>query len=119
MQNDLFGDVPVVKKKKKEYWAVSTHVCKNCMGKLLTRRVSPTVNECMCSECGARSYGSITTMCWCGVSAGQYGAIFECVINPDPKPSLPNLILVQEKPVEIKPIDITPNRRVYCPESYE
>jgi hypothetical protein len=119
MQDDLFGDVTISKKKRKETWEISQHCCKICFGKILTRQVSPTVTECKCAECGVSTYGSVLNLCWCGKTAGQiYGRIFRCKPNDNPRPELPNLILVEEIPVVLKQLNDKPNRYCHIPDSF-
>lgn len=119
MQTDLFGDALPEKQRKKrtETWVVVDHLCTVCMGRLLVRRISPNISEVRCSECDERRTGSELALCWCGVEVGQYGRMFECIPNPNPRPELRNMILVREKPVQ-KEKTVTPSRKVATPDSY-
>lgn len=119
MQNDLFGSEEAPKRKKTETWLITDHACKSCFGRILRRQISPTISEVMCSECGDRSHGNETTLCWCGKSVGPHGEIFQCVKNENRRPELPNYILVKERRIEIKPFEHKPDRRVHCPDTFE
>jgi len=107
MQDDLFGDA-APERKRTETWIVVDHLCSNCMGRLLKRRISPTVTEVRCAKCDARAIGSELELCWCGVNVGRHGKIFECIKNPNKRPEVPNAVLVREKPIVIAP----PERRI-------
>jgi hypothetical protein len=100
VQNDIFGGDSNVKRKKESGWVITDHACRSCFGRILKRRISPTVTEVSCSECGASSYGVETVLCFCGKSVGRHGEIFNCIKNPNPRPELPNVILVREKKVD-------------------
>ena len=105
---------------RSETYHVSDHLHKTCLGRLLWRYLSPKKKEFLCAKCGQIMIsGDIADMCFCGVEAGQYGRILQCVPNPSIRPELPNQIVVIEKKVEYKKQDITPSRVVRVPDEYE
>lgn len=61
----------------------------------------------------------ISDLCFCGVEAGTYGKIFECIENPDRRPELPNVVVVVEKKIDFKQKEIRPSRKVYVPDEFE
>ena len=82
------------------------HLCLRCLGRLLRRRLpgrKPRY-EIICSNCQETSLveGDEPINCWCHKTAGMYGKIFECFKNSKPCTSLPNVILVREKPHVMK-----------------
>ena len=88
-------------------WELIPHVCTVCMGRLLRRYLGGGRRkkyEYRCACCGDSHvlYEDDPIPCWCGKDAGTHGKIFECVINSNRRPELPNEILVLEKPFIMK-----------------
>ncbi len=99
-------------------WELIPHCCTVCMGRLLRRYLGGGRRkkyEYRYACCGATHvrYEDEGLPCWCGKTAGTHGKIFECVINSNMRPELPNEILVREKPVELKPLPAPLTRTVF------
>ena len=74
----------------------------------------------MCAKCGMRmTTNDVEDMCCCGVEAGQYGRILQCIPNPNIRPELPNQIVVSERKIELKKVETRPSRIVRIPDEFE
>jgi len=94
------------------------HCCTVCFGRLLRRYLGGGRRkkyEYRCACCGDTHirFAGEGAFCWCEKTAGLYGKIFECVINTNRRTELPNEFLVQERKIELKPLEIKPDRRVF------
>lgn len=49
-----------------ECWAISDHLCRHCLGRVLTRTTA-TGTVSRCSNCGAEEHGGHESLCCCGV----------------------------------------------------
>lgn len=78
-------------------WKLTNHCCRICFGRVLKRRLSPSLSEVVCSICDATARGDEPSLCWCGVEVGAKGKILECFLNPKPRPELPPIVLVRER----------------------
>jgi len=80
-----------------ELWALSDHVCRECLGRVLTRKVG-TVRQALCADCGREANGEPDSLCCCGskMSDGTDAGL-RCVKNPDFSPTLPQQIAVVHK----------------------
>jgi hypothetical protein len=84
-------------------WELSDHACRQCLGRVLQRRLGGVVVEARCAECGSAGSGGAASICCCGAEAGTLGKILECFRNPDITPAVPQEVLVRERPVTEKP----------------
>jgi hypothetical protein len=82
------------------HYQLIDHVCKHCMGRLLTRQIDDSnlkTLEIKCADCGASAVGNHEKICCCGIDAGSYNKPFECVVNPQATPEFPSQIIVRER----------------------
>lgn len=63
-------------------WEITDHVCRNCLGRVLTGTRDGVKVSC-CAECGLESKGGPKSICCCGVKAKDgRNAGFRCIKNP-------------------------------------
>jgi hypothetical protein len=106
LQLPLFGDAPVApaipEKVRRDTgpggWELVDHACQHCLGRVLVRRRRGITVEARCAECGAHSSEGIAGVCCCGAECGTVGHVLECFRNPTVSPSLPQEVLVRERP---------------------
>jgi hypothetical protein len=107
LQLNLFGDtpapaIPAPKKVRRDTgaggWDLVDHACQHCLGRVLVRRARGKTIEARCAECGAHSFGEIVDVCCCGATCGTIGHVLECFRNPNVSPTLPQEVLVRERP---------------------
>ena len=91
---------------------VTDHACRHCFGRLLKDG-----DLVRCAECGAHVHGDVEELCWCGVSVGEHGKVFECVKNTEKSPMNPQEVVVRERPnLTVKQFG-SGRRSVSCSES--
>lgn len=117
------------------HYKLTDHSCTQCFGRLLIRPLlgrKPRF-EVICSECEEKHIitSESDIPCWCNKvegfnpdgsqikNAGLHGNIFECIVNPKQSLSVPNRILVRERPMIMKPPEARINRSVFVPEDYQ
>ena len=71
-------------------WTLTRHVCRVCLGRVLTRKaIGGGRRVWRCTNCGIEREGPAeTALCCCGIRLGkqQRDAGIRCVANPDRKP---------------------------------
>jgi hypothetical protein len=80
-------------------WEIVDHACKHCLGRLVRSEKLKGSAVHRCCECGASEDGDNENLCWCGAEVLGQGKIFECFPNPNKSPSVPQEILVRERPI--------------------
>lgn len=76
-------------------WRVTDHVCRICLGRILTRQTSDGGLESRCAECGALESGGHESLCVCGATLRDgRDAGLRCVPNPERRPEVPAEIIV-------------------------
>lgn len=80
-------------------WALTAHVCRACMGRVLMRESVDGRRVYRCSNCGAEREGANeAAVCCCGIrfGRGRRDAGIRCVPNPAPTPECPaEIVAVQ------------------------
>ena len=105
---------------RSESWHPVDHLHSTCLGRLFYRFISPKKKEFLCAKCGQRMVtNDVEDLCFCGVAAGQYGRIFQCIKNPLVRPELPNAIVVVEKKIENKKHEPKPDRYARVPSEFD
>jgi hypothetical protein len=82
-------------------WKLVDHCCAECLGRIVVRRFNDR-HEYRCADCGHVGYDSHEAVCVCGREVRGMGAVFECFVNKEKSPALPNEIMVREREWEPK-----------------
>lgn len=82
-------------------WELADHACRHCLGRVLQRRVRGVTVEVRCAECGAAASGGHAEVCCCGAECGTLGHVLECFRNQEVSQSVPQEVLVRERPVDV------------------
>ena len=80
-------------------WEIVDHACRHCLGRLVRSVKLDRSVVHRCCECGASEEGNNENLCWCGAVALGQGKMFECFPNPNKSSSVPQEILVRERPI--------------------
>ena len=81
-------------------WEIIDHACVHCMGRLLQRIDASDMVVVRCAECGETETQSHERLCWCSVEVRGKRDVFECFLNLEVTPEVPQEILVRETPVK-------------------
>lgn len=79
-------------------WALEPHVCKECLGRLLSRTDEAGQTITRCADCGAQSEAGHEAMCCCGAFPASSKVKLRCVRNDHATPETPAEIVVIEQP---------------------
>jgi hypothetical protein len=56
-------------------WKIEDHACRECLGRVLSRRGDDGEAIVRCACCGAQGVGEPAAICACGISAGRYASL--------------------------------------------
>ncbi len=59
-------------------WKIEDHACRECLGRVLSRRDDDGTPRVRCACCGAQAVGEPAAICACGVTRGKYAGL-RCV----------------------------------------
>ena len=78
-------------------WVPVAHACRTCGG-----RVFKQATGFWCGGCNARSEGTPSPICGCGIKMAGRQA-FHCAANPAPNAQAPHSIVIQRGPAPVMP----------------
>jgi hypothetical protein len=72
------------------YWRLTDHVCRYCLGRMLTGVQPDGVVVSRCADCGVTREGDVVNVCCCGAAlpTGRHAGL-RCAPNPNQKASSP------------------------------
>ena len=77
------------------HWRITDHVCRLCLGRILTRTLDDGAEESRCAECGSHAPGDHRSLCACGARLrNDTDARLRCVPNPERRPEVSAEIIV-------------------------
>lgn len=76
-------------------WAISDHVCRVCLGRVLVRRDADGKSVARCADCGLEASGGAQAICACNTSKkGGRHSWTRCVPNPNKSIEFPQEVMV-------------------------
>lgn len=86
------------------HWRITDHVCRLCLGRILTRTLPDGAEESRCAECGSHAPGDHRSLCACGARLrNDTDARLRCVPNPEKRPEVSAEIIVALESVPVLP----------------
>jgi hypothetical protein len=55
-----------------ELWRLEDHICRNCLGRVVSRTAEDGQAIVQCSNCGAEGIGEPSGICCCGIKRGKF-----------------------------------------------
>jgi hypothetical protein len=85
----------------RQHWAIEPHVCRECLGRLLSRTDEAGRTITRCADCAAAAQASHEAMCCCGSMPPNSKVKLRCVRNGHVTPESPAEVIVIEEPHSI------------------
>jgi hypothetical protein len=79
-------------------WVLEPHVCKECLGRLLSRTDEAGRTITRCADCGAELHGRHEELCCCGALPPTSKVKLRCVRNDHVTPESAAEVIVIEEP---------------------
>jgi hypothetical protein len=77
------------------WWRFEDHVCRQCLGRVVSRQAEDGQTVVRCSNCGTQAMGEPSATCACGIRGGNYAGL-RCARVERAIPGLPAEIAVTE-----------------------
>jgi hypothetical protein len=74
---------------------IEGHACRECLGRVLSRRGDDGASVVRCACCGAQAVGEPAAICACGVTRGKCAGL-RCVRIEQPVPGIDSEVVVAE-----------------------
>jgi hypothetical protein len=79
-------------------WALTDHVCRRCLGRVLARTTADGRRLARCADCGIEAAGDHPAVCACGADLGTAKVRLRCARQAQPTPEVPCEIVAVEVP---------------------
>ena len=56
-------------------WRIEDHVCRECLGRVVSRQAEDGQAVMRCSNCGLEAIGGAETVCACGIRRGGHSGL--------------------------------------------
>jgi len=76
-------------------WRIEDHVCRECLGRVVSRQAEDGQVIVRCSNCGNQATGKPAAICACGIRRGNYAGL-RCTRIERPIPGLLAEIAITE-----------------------
>jgi hypothetical protein len=76
-------------------WHIEDHACRECLGRVLSRRGDDGAPLVRCACCGAQAVAEPAAICACGISKGRYAGL-RCIRLDRPVPGIDSEVVVAE-----------------------
>jgi hypothetical protein len=77
------------------WWEFTDHVCRRCLGRVVSRRTNGGETVVECGNCGFTAIGEPAVICACGITRGKYDKL-RCVRLERPLPGVAAQVVVME-----------------------
>jgi hypothetical protein len=76
-------------------WKIEDHVCRECLGRVLSRRGDDGAPVVRCACCGTHAVGEPGAICACGVTRAKYAGL-RCARLERPIPGIDSEVVATE-----------------------